>query len=195
MFLISNVLILTKTHFKTNYNLLKMKQILSKISKKLISKKNFLFALTLSGVGLSLDLYSKYIILQILSDQNGGFKSIEVTSFFSLIYVKNLGISFGMFNNIANAREIFIVIQGLIATSLIIWLFYCQKFYISVALGLIIGGAYGNVIDRYFNGGVTDFLDFHYKNFHYPAFNLADSLIFIGVVIILIDEFFLAKKS
>ena len=171
-----------------------MQQILLKITKKLPLKKNFLLGFALAVIALALDLYTKYIILRHLSDQHGGFKSIEVTSFFSLIYVKNLGISFGMFNNIANAREIFIVIQGLIASSLLVWLFYCQKFYIAGALGLIIGGAYGNVIDRYFNGGVTDFLDFHYQNFHYPAFNLADSLIFIGVMIILIDEFFLAKK-
>ena len=99
-----------------------------------------------------------------------------------------------MFNQTNNAREIFAFLQGSIATILIIWLWRIKAKHLAIALGLIIGGAFGNVIDRIQNGGVTDFLDFHFASYHWPAFNLADSAIFIGVAIILFDEFIIKKK-
>jgi signal peptidase II len=69
-----------------------------------------------------------------------------------------------------------------------------KHFYLTIAFSLIIGGAFGNVIDRLHNGGVTDFIDFHIAGYHWPAFNLADSVIFIGVAILLCHEVFLKKK-
>jgi signal peptidase II len=99
-----------------------------------------------------------------------------------------------MFNEAKNAREIFAFLQGSIATILIIWLWRIKNKHLAIALGLIIGGAFGNVIDRIQNGGVTDFLDFHITSYHWPAFNVADSAIFIGVAMVLFDEFFLKKK-
>jgi signal peptidase II len=119
---------------------------------------------------------------------------IKITDFFSFVYVNNNGISFGMFNKVENAREIFAFLQGSIATILIIWLWRIKTKHLAIAVGLIIGGAFGNVIDRIQNGGVTDFLDFHFASYHWPAFNLADTAIFIGVAIVLFDEFIIKKK-
>jgi signal peptidase II len=99
-----------------------------------------------------------------------------------------------MFSQTENAREIFAFLQGSIATILIIWLWRIKAKHLAIALGLIIGGAFGNVIDRIQNGGVTDFLDFHIASYHWPAFNLADTAIFIGVAIALFDEFIIKKK-
>lgn len=113
----------------------------------------------------------------------------------NLVRVWNSGVSFGMFNKIENSQLIFCLVQGLIALALTFWLFYNSKKYYAIALGLIIGGALGNFIDRLQNGAVADFLDFYIGQYHWPAFNLADSFVFIGVAILLLDDFFFAKKE
>ena len=74
------------------------------------------------------------------------------------------------------------------------WLYCTQKLYMAWALGLIIGGAMGNLYDRIKNAAVADFLDFHIGMYHWPAFNLADSFVFIGVVLLLIEDLYLQKK-
>jgi len=66
---------------------------------------------------------------------------------------------------------------------------------LAVGLGLIIGGALGNVIDRYIYGAVIDFLDFHINEYHWPAFNFADSCIAIGAILLLVDSLFSQKQN
>jgi signal peptidase II len=100
-----------------------------------------------------------------------------------------------MFNKINNSNVIFTVIQGGIAIALLFWLYQVKNLYLTIALGLVIGGAFGNAIDRIINGAVADFLDFYIGNYHWPAFNLADSAIFIGVSMLLIDEFLFKKNK
>ena len=164
----------------------------------LFSKSLFFLGLLLASFIIFFDLLSKDQVFYLLHDFRGSNYAtkpqIKLTDFFSLVYVSNNGISFGMFSNAQNARELFSFLQGSIATVLIIWLWRVKSKQLAVALGLIIGGAFGNVIDRIQNGGVTDFLDFHIASYHWPAFNLADSAIFIGVAIVLFDEFILKKK-
>ena len=164
----------------------------------LYSKSLFFLGLLLASFIIFFDLLTKDQVFYLLHDFRGSNYStktqLKITDFFSLVYVNNNGISFGMFNNTTNAREIFAFLQGSIATFLIIWLWRINSKHLAIALGLIIGGAFGNVIDRIQNGGVTDFLDFHIASYHWPAFNLADSAIFIGVAIVLLDEFIFKKK-
>jgi signal peptidase II len=164
----------------------------------LFSKSLFFLGILIASFIIFFDLFTKDQVFYLLHDFTGSNYTtktqIEITSFFSLVYVNNNGISFGMFNEAKNAREIFAFLQGSIATILIIWLWRIKNKHLAIALGLIIGGAFGNVIDRIQNGGVTDFLDFHITSYHWPAFNVADSAIFIGVAMVLFDEFFLKKK-
>ena len=164
----------------------------------LFSKSLFFLGILIASLIIFFDLLTKDQVFYLLHDFRGSNYAIKtqikITDFFSLVYVNNNGISFGMFSQAENAREIFAFLQGSIATILIIWLWRIKAKHLAIALGLIIGGAFGNVIDRIQNGGVTDFLDFHFASYHWPAFNLADTAIFIGVAIVLFDEFIIKKK-
>jgi signal peptidase II len=142
-----------------------------------------------------LDLASKRLIFTILEQQQILQPEIKIFSFFSLVAVWNRGVSFGMFNSIENPQIILSILQGSIALILCFWLYNNQKKHFAIALGLIIGGAFGNVLDRIMHGAVADFLDFHIANYHWPAFNLADSCVFIGVTILLFDEIIFNKKN
>ncbi len=180
-------------------------KILQKILLRNFSFKNFsmwfflglLMAILIAG----LDLMSKKIIFNIIDQyhlnhqyENSNFNELKIFSFFSLVKVWNKGVSFGMFNQLNNSEIIFSCIQGGIGLALLFWLYQVQKPYLAIALGLVIGGAFGNTIDRILNGAVADFLDFHIASYHWPAFNLADSSIFIGIAILLFDEFVFNKK-
>ncbi|MFM7557632.1 MAG: signal peptidase II [Alphaproteobacteria bacterium] len=159
--------------------------------------QKFILGILIVFLIIYLDLITKNLVFFYLHNTNYFNNSLypvkPITSFFSLVYVNNNGISFGMFNSINYARETFSILQSSIAFALVFWMYKVKNFYMVLALALIIGGAFGNVFDRLQNGGVTDFLDFHIFNYHWPAFNLADSVIFIGVAIILFDEFILKK--
>ena len=100
---------------------------------------------------------------------------------------KNTGVSFSMFNN---GGMLGIILLSAFAIGVVIFLIYWLKNeknrLTQVSLGFIIGGALGNVIDRLRFGAVYDFLDFYYKNWHWPAFNLADTFICIGALIIIV---------
>jgi signal peptidase II len=158
-------------------------------------KKLFLLGIVLALSVAFLDLLSKRIIFTILEQQNNLSPEIKIFDFFSLVYVWNRGVSFGMFNSLENSHLIFSILQGSIAFGLCFWLYYNEKKHFTIALGLIIGGALGNVMDRIKNGAVADFLDFHIGIYHWPAFNLADSCVFIGVAILLFDEILFKEKK
>ena len=145
-----------------------------------------------------LDLYSKNYIFELLHYyavvENNQNPQININQYLSFVYVSNNGISFGLFDKFSNAKIIFSVLQGSIALILLFFMVIAKHFYLAIAFSLIIGGAFGNVIDRLQNGGVTDFIDFHIAGYHWPAFNLADSSIFVGVIILLFHEIFLKKN-
>jgi signal peptidase II len=149
--------------------------------------KAFLSGLVVAVITALLDQYSKHYIFGILAEIPS--KQIEILPFFNLVMVQNFGVSFGMFNNMPNGHLILSVMASLIALVLLIWMWRAKKLYLSVALGLIIGGAVGNIIDRVRYGAVADFLDVYWGNYHWPAFNLADSAVFVGVVLILLENF------
>lgn len=136
---------------------------------------------------LMLDQASKLFMFNLLTSKPFGI--IEITPFFNFALVINKGVSFGFLNNISNPHYI---ISGIVLIIIIflIWLFLKESMKIKkLALTLLIAGAFGNTIDRFIYGGVVDFLDFHIKHFHYPAFNIADTIIFFGVVILMFPNF------
>jgi signal peptidase II len=103
--------------------------------------------------------------------------------------VWNPGVSFGLFPANSAATSLFLIgLTGLLSVALLVWFLFTTNALTSLALALIIGGAVGNIIDRLEFGAVVDFLDFHFRGYHWPAFNLADSSIFLGVVLLLFDS-------
>ena len=116
-------------------------------------------------------------------------RRIDLTGFFSLTPVWNRGVSFGLF-----ATDAWIgawILSGvaiLVSVGLTVWLLRLTRILPRAALGLVIGGALGNVIDRMTFGAVFDFLDFHVAGYHWPAFNVADAAICVGVGLLLLDS-------
>jgi signal peptidase II len=150
--------------------------------------------LAVAGAALVLDQLTKLYFYDLLVES--GRRVIEVLPFFNLVTVWNYGISFGMFNNgSAGASIIFVVLAVAIVAALLLWLRSANHPLVSTALGLVIGGALGNVIDRLRFGAVFDFLDFHLGGWHWPAFNVADAAISVGVVLLCIDALFLSARS
>ena len=141
--------------------------------------------LLLAIVVIVLDQITKWVAL---SGLNLGENPITVTSFFNLVLVWNRGVSFGMFNNSgAYGPMILSGIAIAVTLGLLYWLRQAENRLTVIALGLVIGGALGNVIDRFRFGAVVDFLDFHIAGYHWPAFNVADAAICVGAVMLLLD--------
>ncbi len=119
----------------------------------------------------------------------------EVFSFFNLVLVWNRGVSFGMFSNHPEWMPIILTLVALAITAVMLsWLWKAENKLSAISLGLVIGGALGNVIDRIRFGAVIDFLDFHFFGFHWPAFNIADAAIFIGVALLLFETIMEPKQ-
>lgn len=133
------------------------------------------------------DQWSKWYMINVLDLLNR--PPIEITSFFNLVTVWNQGVSFGLFAS-HNQPLILIFLASLITLILLVWLAKNQSRLVAVALGLVIGGATGNIIDRIQFGKVFDFLDFHLAGLHWPAFNIADCGVVIGVVLLCIHSMF-----
>ncbi len=144
--------------------------------------------LLMAATMIALDQLSKHYLLGIFRLPERG--QVEVLPFFNLVSVWNHGVSFGMFSNPEGAgRFILIAIAAVIALVLYGWLRKAEGRLASLAIGLVIGGALGNIIDRLVLGAVFDFLDVHAYGYHWPAFNVADSAICIGVFILCIESF------
>ena len=120
-------------------------------------------------------------------------QSIEVTSFFNLVYVLNKGVSFSMLSNTGPA--ILTSLAILISLSIVYFMFKEKDAVSRTSLALILGGAVGNIVDRIHIGAVIDFLDFHALGYHWPAFNVADSAICIGVMLLLYQMTFMKKEE
>ena len=154
-------------------------------------------ALTLGGlvamVTIVLDQASKWLMLEHVMNPP---RVIEVTPFFNLVYAWNRGISFGVFNTeSAWNRWILPLVAVAICVVLAVWLVRSKHWIMIVGLAMIIGGAVGNVVDRLRVGAVYDFLDVHAAGWHWPAFNLADSAITIGVVLLIVDSLFAVGET
>ena len=155
-----------------------------------------LIGLNIALLVVFLDQLSKYYMLnEILGLQN----IVIITPFFSLVRAWNTGVSFSMFNNYGNIGAYALSTVAIaVVVALFMWLKKETNRLVQIALGMIMGGAIGNVIDRIRLGAVFDFLDFHVNDVHWPAFNLADSFICVGAALIIIHavvEKFVKEKQ
>jgi signal peptidase II len=146
-----------------------------------------LFGLFIAVAVIAADQASKAWILSFFMAR-GGAPVAPVLPFFNLVLTGNRGMSFGLFNNNAAMNTaVFTALAAVIVVALLVWLRRAHNALIRLALGLIIGGAVGNVIDRLARGAVVDFLDFHLGDWHWFAFNVADAAICLGVAALLLD--------
>jgi len=142
-------------------------------------------------VTLVFDQASKYWLLQVFDLAHRG--TVRVTPFFDLVLAWNVGISFGWFQNDgATAQVTLMAIKAAAVIALAIWMARSHTALATTALGLIIGGALGNALDRFTYGAVVDFALFHVqiagKPFNWYVFNLADVAIVAGVIALLYDS-------
>jgi signal peptidase II len=151
--------------------------------------------LATAAIVVILDQLSKAAVLVFFAGRALGERE-TITSFFNLALTYNRGISFGLFNGSYGLNAlVFSVAAAAIVAVLLYWLSRAGSPLLAVAIGLIIGGAVGNVIDRLHLGSVVDFLDFHIGSLHWPTFNLADSAICIGVAAMLLDGIVLRREA
>ncbi|WP_420345329.1 signal peptidase II [Pelagibius sp.] len=150
--------------------------------------------LGLAAVVLVLDQITKAVILATMA---GRGSVVEVTGFFNLVLTYNTGVSFGLLQNDSPWGPY--LLSGLalaVVAALLVWVKRQPVGLLPYGIGLVVGGAIGNVIDRMHQPGVVDFLDFHLAGWHWPAFNIADSAIVCGAALIVVDGLFeVGRKS
>lgn len=120
-----------------------------------------------------------------------------VSSFFNLVRAHNTGAAFNFLAHHDGWQRWFFVGLGFAATGFILWLLrrHGHQTLFAWALSLILGGALGNVIDRLWHGYVVDFLQFHAGGWYFPAFNVADSAITLGAMLLILDELRRVKRG
>ena len=126
------------------------------------------------------------------------YQSIPVMPFFKLTYVHNTGAAFSFLSEAGGWQRWFFATLALVISGVIaVWLARLKhdETLLAVALSLVLGGAIGNLIDRLVYGYVIDFLDVYYQTWHWPAFNIADSAITLGVILMLVESFGLWKSE
>jgi len=155
-------------------------------------KKIYLFIFVL--VFFAIDRVSKILILK--NFLNNSISDIYLNSFLNFSLVWNSGIGFGILqiepNNFYLIISIIITAINLI---LIYWMLTSSNYLESIFISLILGGALGNLFDRYYYSSVPDFIDLHYESFHWFTFNIADIFITIGIIGLIIIDIFKIKKT
>jgi signal peptidase II len=143
--------------------------------------------LWLSGLVVTLDQISKLAVVKAMNL----YESVSVIPYFNLTYVHNTGAAFSFLSDAGGwQRWLFAILAASISVVLVVWLAKLKKHetLLAVSLALILGGAFGNLIDRIAYGYVIDFLDVYYQSWHWPAFNIADSAITLGVLLMLLES-------
>jgi signal peptidase II len=123
--------------------------------------------------------------------------SVHVTPFFNVVRVHNTGAAFSFLAGASGWQRWFFVGLGAVAAGFIVWMLRShggQKMF-AWALALILGGALGNVIDRLLHGYVVDFIQVHWADRFFPSFNLADSAITLGAILLIVDELRRVRKG
>ena len=155
-------------------------------------KKIYLFVLVL--ILFTIDRISKILILQ--NFLNNSSSEIYLNSFLNFSLVWNSGIGFGVLQIEPNVFYFTIsVIITAINLILIYWMLTSTNYLESIFISIILGGALGNLFDRYYYSSVPDFIDLHYESFHWFTFNIADIFITIGIVGLIIIDLFKIKKT
>ena len=155
-------------------------------------KKIYLFIFVL--VLFAIDRISKILILK--NFLNNSSSEIYINSFLNFSLVWNSGIGFGILQLEANIFYLFIsIIITAINLILIYWMLSSSNYLESIFISIILGGALGNLFDRYYYSSVPDFIDLHYESFHWFTFNIADIFITIGIIGLIIIDLFKIKKA
>jgi len=155
-------------------------------------KKYFGFFLAL-GIFL-LDRVSKFWVVDVINLEKTG--PLDLLPFFELRFVENTGISLGLFQMEGDlGRYLLIAITGVVSIVVAAWLLRATTRLVRTGLGLVLGGALGNIWDRFEYGGVADFLHFFLGDWSFYIFNVADAAITIGVLLLLWDALLLTQKK
>jgi signal peptidase II len=148
---------------------------------------------TVAVLVFGLDQLTKWAALYVLDLPD---RPIVVTPFLNLVMVWNRGVTFGMLNSTgALAPWLLSGLALAVVIGLLVWLGRTEHWLNAIGLGLVIGGALGNVVDRLRYGAVVDFLDFHAAGYHWPAFNVADAAICIGAGVIVLDGLLAPRRQ
>ena len=163
------------------------------------TQQSFVYGSKVYGLGLAvlvfvLDQASKYWALNWFA--NAEVARTEVSSFLDLVLVWNKGVSYGLFQqDSALGRWLLVGFSCVVASCLIVWLLRSTSQLVALSLGLIIGGAFANALDRAIFGAVIDLFSFHAYDFYWYVFNLADAAIVAGAAGLIYDSLFTSHKS
>jgi len=153
-------------------------------------KNKYLALLFVSGVLIVIDQYTKFMV-SLHIPLNYSIKLVD--GFFNLTHIRNSGVAFGLFaSQQSEYKALMFISISIIAIMAILVIFHQtpkEKKIVQTGLILIFSGAIGNLIDRSLHGEVIDFVDFFIEGYHFPAFNIADSCITIGVALMVVDLF------
>lgn len=150
--------------------------------------------LWLTTVVIGLDQLTKHLATAFLK----GNSPIEVLPVFNLTWAQNFGAAFSIFANAGGwQRWFFIFLTSFVSLVLVVWIkkLKAHETWLAIALALVLGGALGNLYDRVMLGYVVDFISVHYQHHYFPVFNLADSAITIGAVMLIIDTVWLSRRT
>lgn len=166
------------------------------LQRKSSFRERLFLLLLLGALVVVLDQVSKSIVLSHLSRV---YSLKVIDGFFSLTLVLNTGVAFGLFSQSPAAwKAVALFLIAVITVVVLLGYYFFGKDLnrlASIAFSLIIGGAVGNMIDRFRFSKVVDFLDFYWKSYHWPAFNLADAAITLGVFLLLFEVLILGRKT
>jgi signal peptidase II len=154
---------------------------------KLFTQTGWRF-LWLSLLVLVVDQYTKALVLKNIEL----YQAIQISPFFNLTHVYNYGAAFSFLHDAGGWQRWFFTIVALAVSALVLWWLKQitkEQIILPLAFSLIIGGAIGNAYDRLVYGYVVDFLVLYYQDWYWPAFNVADTAIFIGAVLMIVDMF------
>ncbi|MDR1494442.1 MAG: signal peptidase II [Rickettsiales bacterium] len=161
-------------------------------------RKRFFIYLLIAGIVFAADQTSKNAILDAINGtivkSYGTKKEIHVFGFLNLVLLWNRGGCFGLMSNVKFISILLLTIALATAMFLLVLLWKHSDTWDGICFSLILGGTLGNVRDRISHGAVIDFIDFHILQHHWPSFNVADSAIFIGVLLYMLNDLFDRKN-
>jgi len=155
-------------------------------NRSILKNRPLRLQLSLAVAIVIIDQFTKWLILSNLQFHS----EVPVTQFLNLVLVYNKGAAFGFLANSQFDVNLFFLIASLVIVVIlmfVLWTLRPGRSQSATAIWLIISGALGNIIDRIVHGHVIDFIDFHYAGWHYSAFNVADSAITIGAILIAME--------
>ena len=156
--------------------------------------KDYLFVAVSSSSVLLIDFLSKNKIISIFKD--GIVEKIYVNEYLDFILVFNTGISYGLFSGGGDFQKWILISLSILIIIFLLNLIRNESSIISkLSISFIIGGALGNVLDRFTYGAVVDFISLHARGFSWYIFNIADIFIVLGVILFILSQFILSKKN